>query len=80
MQDGRRGFLGGMATLAGIGAGWAAAPARAFAQAAGPRATIVSTWDFGVPANDAAFAAGRAGGSLIDMVEAGGKVTVSGPV
>ena len=79
MQDGRRGFLGGMATLAGIGAGWAAAPARAFAQAAGPRATIVSTWDFGAPANDAAFAAGRAGGSLIDMVEAGVKVPEADP-
>ncbi|MBN3537367.1 N(4)-(beta-N-acetylglucosaminyl)-L-asparaginase [Sphingomonas pseudosanguinis] len=74
-KDGRRAFLRG----AGIVAGLAAAPGRVFAQAAAPRATILSTWDFGAPANDAAFAAGRAGGSLIDMVEAGVKVPEADP-
>ncbi len=74
-KDGRRAFLRG----AGIVAGLAAAPGRIFAQAAAPRATILSTWDFGAPANDAAFAAGRAGGSLIDMVEAGVKVPEADP-
>ena len=40
---------------------------------------IVSTWDFGAPANDAAFARGRSGGSLIDMVEAGVMVPEADP-
>ncbi|MEJ8629093.1 isoaspartyl peptidase/L-asparaginase [Sphingomonas sp. I4] len=78
MQDERRVFLGGIASLAGIGAGLAT-PARSFAQAASPRATILSTWDFGAPANDAAFAKGRTGGSLIDMVEAGVMVPEADP-
>ncbi len=62
MQDERRAFLGGIASLAGIGAGLAA-PVRALAKTAmggGSNAMIVSTWDFGAPANDAAFAKGAA--------------------
>ncbi|USI72749.1 N(4)-(beta-N-acetylglucosaminyl)-L-asparaginase [Sphingomonas morindae] len=51
----------------------AAAGARAAPAAQAP-AMIVSTWDFGAAANQAAFARGRAGGSLIDMVEAGAHV------
>ena len=81
MQDERRAFLGGIASLAGIGAG-VAAPVRALAKAAmggGSNAMIVSTWDFGAPANDAAFAKGRSGGSLIDMVEAGVMVPEADP-
>ncbi len=87
MQDERRAFLGGIASLAGmggaIGAGLAA-PVRALAETAtvagtGSNAVIVSTWDFGAPANDAAFARGRSGGSLIDMVEAGVMVPEADP-
>lgn len=37
-------------------------------------ALIVSTWDFGAAANDAAFARFSKGGSLIDAVEAGAHV------
>ena len=87
MQDERRAFLGGIASLAGIGAGMGAglaAPVRALAKTAakagaGSDAVIVSTWDFGAPANDAAFAKGRSGGSLLDMVEAGVMVPEADP-
>ncbi|MFN3434879.1 MAG: N(4)-(beta-N-acetylglucosaminyl)-L-asparaginase [Sphingomonas sp.] len=68
----RRGFLGGMAATGGL-AGVAAA-----AVPADP-AMIVSTWDFGAAANAAAFAKLKAGGSLIDAVEAGGMVPEADP-
>lgn len=45
----------------------------AAAQAAAP-AAMVSTWDFGAAANAAGWAARQAGGSALDMVEAGGRV------
>lgn len=45
----------------------------AAAQAAAP-AVMVSTWDFGAAANAAGMAARDAGGSALDMVEAGGRV------
>ena len=68
----RRGFLGGMAAASGA----AALPA----MAAGPeRAQIVSTWDFGAAANDAAFARMKAGGTLLDAVEAGAMVPEADP-
>lgn len=51
----------------------AAAATAAVAQTAAP-IIMVSTWNFGVPANDAGFAAMQAGGSALDMVEAGGRV------
>lgn len=35
---------------------------------------MVSTWDFGAPANAAGIARGRAGGDALDMVEAGARV------
>ena len=38
------------------------------------RALFLSTWDFGAPANDAAWAALQGGGTLIDAVEAGAMV------
>src|SRR5690606_16777017 len=38
------------------------------------RAIMVSTWDFGGAANAAGWAARQAGGSALDMVEAGGRV------
>lgn len=57
----------------------AAAPAsalasRVLAQGA-PPAIMVSTWDFGRAANAAGWERRRAGGSALDMVEAGGRVT-----
>lgn len=66
----RRSVMAGMAALG------TAAPAAA---ARGGGAMIVSTWDFGAAANDAAFAAMRAGGSLLDAVEAGAKVPEADP-
>lgn len=67
----RRTFLGGMAA-SGVAAGTAA-------RAATPRATIVSTWDFGAAANAAGFAKMRAGGSLFDIVEAAAMVPEADP-
>lgn len=56
----------------------AAAPVAAVAGPPGPRtetpAVMVSTWDFGAAANAAGWAARQAGGSALDMVEAGGRV------
>ena len=67
----RRGFIGGAAATAGIAS---------LAGAARPGAAmIVSTWDFGAAANDAAVATLRAGGSLIDAVEAGAMVPEADP-
>lgn len=55
-----------------------AAPAVALANSAAAQdaapAVMVSTWDFGAAANTAGWAARQAGGSALDMVEAGGKV------
>lgn len=56
-----------------------AAPAAALTTSAVARddaapAVMVSTWDFGAAANAAGWAARQAGGSALDMVEAGGKV------
>ncbi len=42
-------------------------------------AVILSTWDFGAAANDAAFAKMHAGGSLLDAVEAGAMVPEADP-
>ncbi|MFG6282498.1 N(4)-(beta-N-acetylglucosaminyl)-L-asparaginase [Sphingomonas sp. S6] len=67
----RRTFLGGMAAT-----GLASA---ASAQASPDRALIVSTWDFGAAANDAAFARMKAGGTLLDAVEAGAMVPEADP-
>ncbi|MDQ8030280.1 MAG: N(4)-(beta-N-acetylglucosaminyl)-L-asparaginase [Brevundimonas sp.] len=51
----------------------AAIATSALAQPATPD-VMVSTWDFGAAANAAGWAARQAGGSALDMVEAGGKV------
>lgn len=69
----RRHFIGGIAA-SGLAAGVQAAP-----DAGTGAAMIVSTWDFGAAANDAAFARLRAGGTLIDAVEAGGMVPEADP-
>jgi len=46
------------------------------ARSAAPAATVrvVSTWDFGVPANQAAWAVLKVGGKALDAVEAGARV------
>jgi N4-(beta-N-acetylglucosaminyl)-L-asparaginase len=44
------------------------------ATAAPPRARVVSTWDFGVPANQAAWTLLKAGGRALDAVEAGARI------
>ena len=71
MATTRRGAL-----LGGIGLAAGASTLRA-AQPAG--AVIVSTWDFGAAANAAAFERLRAGGSLLDAVEAGAMVPEADP-
>ena len=59
--------------LIGAGVAATAAPVMAKAQGSAP-ACVVSTWDFGAAANAGAFAARRAGGTAVDMVEAGARV------
>jgi N4-(beta-N-acetylglucosaminyl)-L-asparaginase len=71
-----------LTAFGGIGAAlpFVAPIARARAATGGPApALIVSTWDFGAAANAAAFARRRAGGSLIDSVEAGAMVPETDP-
>ncbi|WP_426290606.1 N(4)-(beta-N-acetylglucosaminyl)-L-asparaginase [Sphingomonas sp. TWP1-3-1] len=71
-----------LTAFGGIGAAlpFVAPIARARAATGGPApALIVSTWDFGAAANAAAFARKRAGGSLIDSVEAGAMVPEADP-
>jgi len=47
------------------------------AKGASPAARVVSTWDFGVPANQAAWAVLSVGGRALDAVEAGARVPES---
>ena len=68
----RRGVLAGAGLLA-------TAPAvSAHAEDAAP-AAVVSTWDFGAAANARAWAVRLAGGTAVDMVEAGAKVAEADP-
>ena len=69
VNSARRMFLAG-------GAAAAAAPTRgARKESRVPmRAIVVSTWDFGAAANRAVLATMKAGGSLVDAVEAGARV------
>ena len=60
-----------------IGAGVTATASSALAQDTAP-ACVVSTWDFGAAANAEAFAR-RAGGTAVDMVEAGARVPEADP-
>ena len=63
-----------------IGAGLtAAAPALPARAEDGGSVAVVSTWDFGAAANAAAWEARRAGGTAVDMVEAGAKVAEADP-
>ncbi|WP_267381762.1 MULTISPECIES: N(4)-(beta-N-acetylglucosaminyl)-L-asparaginase [unclassified Sphingomonas] len=67
--------------LATIGASGLAASIAAKATGAGdpPRCLILSTWDFGAAANDAAYARLRAGGTLLDAIERGAMVPEADP-
>jgi len=58
-----------------------AASALAFTQVAqskpemaGGKAKVISTWDFGIPANRAAWAVMERGGNVLDAVEAGARI------
>ncbi|HZV22420.1 MAG TPA: N(4)-(beta-N-acetylglucosaminyl)-L-asparaginase [Luteimonas sp.] len=66
----RRQFL--QASLAAAGAAGLALPSIA-ARAQGRTARVVSTWDFGVGANRAAWSVLGTGGSALDAVEAGAR-------
>jgi N4-(beta-N-acetylglucosaminyl)-L-asparaginase len=57
-----------------IGAAAFALGDKASAKSLSPGARVVSTWDFGVPANQAAWEVLSAGGSALDAVEAGARV------
>jgi N4-(beta-N-acetylglucosaminyl)-L-asparaginase len=57
-----------------IGATAFAFGSKASAKDSSPAARVVSTWDFGVPANQAAWAVLSAGGRALDAVEAGARV------
>ncbi len=75
MSDGptRRGMIGlGASALALAGAGKAIA-------AGDDAVAVLSTWDFGKAANEAALARFRAGGSALDAVEAGARVPEADP-
>ncbi|MGK6320471.1 N(4)-(beta-N-acetylglucosaminyl)-L-asparaginase [Sphingomonas sp. DT-204] len=74
MSTSRRGALAmglGGAALAGL--------SRAAVAQAQARALFVSTWDFGAAANAAAHARWKAGGSLLDAIEAGAQVPEADP-
>ena len=60
--------------LAGTAAALPLIATKASAKAAGGKAVIVSTWDFGVAANQAAWQVLQSGGSALDAVEAGARV------
>ena len=70
MKPTRRSFISG---------GVAAAAAPFAPQLPAQTSTIVSTWDFGVAANAAAYARMVAGGSVVDAVEAGARVPEADP-
>jgi len=72
----RRGVIGAAAVGAVASAG-GAAKAKGHGQFAGLRLTkpcVISTWDFGVAANQAAWAVLAKGGRALDAVEAGARV------
>jgi len=68
--------MGAMTRRAVVGGMGAALPAAALAGqgAAAGAPVILSTWDFGAAANDAAIARLRTGGSLLDAIETGARV------
>ncbi|MBW6529574.1 N(4)-(beta-N-acetylglucosaminyl)-L-asparaginase [Sphingomonas citri] len=68
-----------LATLAAMGGALPLARGAAAAGAPAGDVRVLSTWDFGAAANDAAFARLRAGGTLLDAVEAGARVPEADP-
>lgn len=74
METSRRGAIG-----LGLAAMTSATSAASGLKRGTVRALIVSTWDFGAAANAAAFARLKAGGTLIDAVEAGARVPEADP-
>jgi N4-(beta-N-acetylglucosaminyl)-L-asparaginase len=66
------GALGSSATALARGAGTGSASAAV--SEAPPRPLVVSTWDFGIAANKAAWAVLSAGGRSVDAVEAGARI------
>ncbi len=80
MSD-RREFLRQMTLATGalaVPGALAAATAKPAADAAADGARVVSTWDFGVPANQAAWKTLQAGGSALDAVEQGARWAETG--
>ena len=65
--------LGG-ASLLGLGAGAHAHAAAPAASLPGAKPRVISTWDFGIPANQAAWRVLAAGGHALDAVEQGVQV------
>jgi N4-(beta-N-acetylglucosaminyl)-L-asparaginase len=76
-MNNRRSLLAMIGAVGGVLPFASEAAARTAAPTAG--ATVLSTWDFGAAANAAAFAKLRAGGTLIDAVEAGAMVPEADP-
>jgi N4-(beta-N-acetylglucosaminyl)-L-asparaginase len=74
MGPSRRGMMG-LAASAAVAAG----AGRALSADAADPVAVLSTWDFGKAANEAALARLRAGGSALDAVEAGAKVPEADP-
>jgi N4-(beta-N-acetylglucosaminyl)-L-asparaginase len=80
MQD-RRHFL----KAAALGAaafsldGIKATPVQAAGQAVKGKPVVISTWDFGIPANRAAWEVLKKGGRALDAVEAGVKIPEADP-
>jgi N4-(beta-N-acetylglucosaminyl)-L-asparaginase len=71
MTMSRRGVIGASA----VGAGLLASPARAGEGATKlTRPCVISTWDFGIAANQAAWAVLSKGGRALDAVEAGARI------
>ncbi|PZU23079.1 MAG: N(4)-(beta-N-acetylglucosaminyl)-L-asparaginase, partial [Stenotrophomonas sp.] len=66
----RRQFLQSTALIGALGS---AAPGLLASPVAANGARVVSTWDFGVGANQAAWKVLAAGGSALDAVEAGAR-------
>ncbi|MFT4248895.1 MAG: N(4)-(beta-N-acetylglucosaminyl)-L-asparaginase [Pseudomonas sp.] len=69
MTDRRQFLQAGLAVAGAL----ALPPVRAAARTTPVGARVVSTWDFGVPANQAAWKVLAAGGSALDAVEAGAR-------
>ncbi|MBW6525345.1 N(4)-(beta-N-acetylglucosaminyl)-L-asparaginase [Sphingomonas sp. RHCKR7] len=68
-----------LATLGAVGGALPLVRGAAVAAAPARDVRVLSTWDFGAAANDAAFARLRAGGTLLDAVEAGARVPEADP-